>query len=161
MANREVVESMMTHLAEVCERNFTEKKVEAYLYAFRNYTDKQISEAGFKMLEDIKAGSKFPGPKDIIERVPRHISDGNKDFIIYEEARCKGCGDLTRCIREPKNSENMECADCYSGLTFEQRREKFNEIIQIMDSKKMESSAWAEAEQKQKLLEQKSLLGGW
>lgn len=163
MATREVVEGMLIHFSELCGKNLTEELIKAHCHAYRNKTDDQIKIAGYKMLEDLNARSPFPRPGDIIARIPMEATELNENFKWVLHGTCDKCGKRgIRCIREPKDNPEIECADCYSGMTHEQRQAKFREIIAMMDAKKMESTRASEESTKELLRQQKAdLEGGW
>jgi cytochrome c-type biogenesis protein CcmH/NrfF len=53
-----------------------------------------------------------------------------KNFLLIEEGiRCQKCGNVGAAIKEPADTGEWECRQCYSGLTIEQYKEKMAGII--------------------------------
>jgi hypothetical protein len=111
--------------------------IEAYYHALKGYHDEDIQEAGYKCLDNCEY---FPKPVDISKQI-REIQRNNplvnrdEDFIIRYDVRCRKCGHIGLGIKEPKETGEWQCRECYTGLTTEQIKEKFRAIWKIFENK--------------------------
>ena len=60
------------------------------------------------------------------------LSETHDDFTIEGRRQCSKCGKIDMCIKEPKDSRVWECRDCYSGLTKQERTQRFRDIQKSM-----------------------------
>ena len=102
--------------------------VEAYYRSFRSYRDEQILTAGDQCMQEMEY---FPKPVDVISRINQGYLV-TTPYIIEEGQICCKCKVKSRCIREPADTGEWECRQCYSGLTLEQHRKKVQLIIEQM-----------------------------
>lgn len=103
------------------------KTEEAFLMVLSKYSDEQISQAGWKWLDDQK---KWPTPSDIKEIIQSSSVSGTSEGEGSEMiATCSKCGKKKWCRKELPRHPDYECEDCFTGLNIFQRRARYRDLI--------------------------------
>lgn len=108
----------------------TDDLVESYYQILKKYTDKQVTKSAYVCMEELKW---LPRPNDIKKNILPETPP--QEFLILNGVRCKECGKIATCIREPAESDGLECRQCYTGLTTDQIAERFKDLGRIMADK--------------------------
>lgn len=82
------------------------KIVKTYYQALRDYSDKEVIEAGHRAMDECTF---LPKPRDILIRIPRREETEN-DKYLKGRFKCCMCGEIVSAISEGK------CLDC-AGIT--------------------------------------------
>lgn len=90
----------------------TENLVKAYTKAFLKYTDKEVQEAGYRAMEELKY---FPKPSELI----KFLKKSSHDKWERDHWRCPVCKNDVVCIIEGK------CPYCNSGMPLNIQRPKY------------------------------------
>ena len=76
--------------------------------------------------------------------IPEYRNLGNLDsydktpYRIEGRIQCSRCGLIGECIKEPVDSGDWLCVQCYSGLTRKQIAARFGELARIMSKNKVQ-----------------------
>jgi hypothetical protein len=127
MATEQAVRDMITCFCGLYRREMNNALVNAWSRTLRKYQDNQITEAGFLVMEEM---TRMPTPADLIERI-KAVTEKAIDYEVGHEmnATCSKCGKLKWCRKELPRHPNYECEDCYTGLSFQQRKQRYYDLI--------------------------------
>jgi len=113
-----------------------ERLIETYTTALTDYTDEDITKAGNNCFAICEY---FPKPVDIIKQIKElrgkktTYNNTQEEFKIAPGIRCRQCGDIRMCIKEPIDTGDWICRQCYTGLSKDQYIEKIKAIIKNME----------------------------
>ena len=124
MASQKRVEDMITLFCELYGKRVNDEMLNAWVMALERYQDNQVTSAGQKVMEEFH---RMPNPADLIERIklalPEDLQDGVEAY-----AHCSKCGKWKWCRKEMPRHPKFECEDCYTGLTHEQRHQRYRDL---------------------------------
>lgn len=121
-----MIKDALTSFSRVYPKKITDDLVELYYKTLKKYSEEQFLEAGYQCLEDAE---KFPTPNMIISRMKK---DYRGNGIRSERRQCDECGNVKYCIQEP-SSKKWICRQCYSGLSIEETRARFQALEELME----------------------------
>ncbi len=78
--------------------------------------------AGFPPIEY----DRKPGP-------PQYPVD--EPYKIEGRMKCQKCGRVGICIKDPRDTGQWECRQCYSGLTTAETSQRFRDLVSVIDDK--------------------------
>jgi len=106
-----------------------EEKTDVYFDALKKYKAADIIRGGQRCLDTC---DRFPVPSQIVEAMDLNEFTP-EGFRIGYQFRCRRCGHFGLGIEEPKGSGNILCRKCYTGLTAEQIKGRFEDLARMMD----------------------------
>ena len=106
-----------------------EEKVDVYYDALKKYKAEDIIRGGQRCLD---TSNKFPIPSEIVEKMDLNEFT-REDYRISYKMRCRKCGHFGLGIEEPINSDNWKCRKCYTGLTSDQIKGRFQDIYRMIE----------------------------
>lgn len=96
---------MMTHFSSMFGSEINQERTDLYYDVLKPYSDKQVTEAGYKCLEELEF---FPKPAQVVKRIPKE-DDHNKE--LRKRFTCPICKAGVSLIIEGK------CRMCHSGTS--------------------------------------------
>ena len=129
MATKEMLQDLLISFSTVFHRKTDDNMIKAYFMALRKYSDKEITDAAWRCLDDL---THWPKPADISQRIKREPQSKEDFFISTWAVECARCGEKGICIKEPADNF-WECRQCYTGYTDQEIKKKFRALGESCD----------------------------
>ena len=144
MASKTFVDSLVDSFAGLDHEDFKsleqlEEIRQTYYRELERYTDAEVGECSrdiYDQAEFFDPGKVLHDIKKRLEEIHPEIDEGQyeeteKEAEIQFGVRCRRCGYSGACIKDPR--EGWLCRECYTGLTYEQIKGRFQDIQAILE----------------------------
>jgi hypothetical protein len=140
MATQEVIQGMVGLFYELWRKGTqpNDEIKNAWIRGLKKYHDSQILDASDILMANFQ---RMPTIADLVEQIKGlspQSSESNflrrgeeEDYSGAMEAFtiCSKCGKRRHCRKEFPRHPEYECEDCYTGLSFRQRKQRYKDLM--------------------------------
>lgn len=133
MVTKDFVQKMLEWLSKSYDKRLDDTMVNAYYFRLKPYDEETIRKIVFKWVDN---ASTFPKISDILAQIPKSDALNEANYRIESHRMCQKCHKRdVMCIKEPRDTGTWQCRECYTGLTAEQIRVRFDDLGKMMSDK--------------------------
>jgi len=151
---------MLKTFSGVWDKKLSTEIFAAYNQALDRYPEEEIRAAGYKCLESCKF---FPKPSEVLEFIGvKQAERQHENKFNRQTGRCQVCGrtgvmtmkdEWDHYEQRPRDGL-WKCRECYSGMTEEQIKEKYRELMKILS--RLTNRTWKTKTERQKRIEKEA-----